>query len=594
MTTTRAWPLRPPHCPVRRQRRAAATLIWTPLLLCLASEAWAAPPPDAGSLLREEIRRDQPPAAPFMPPTPDAVDGGKSATDSGPKTEVSAFRVTGLNALPETEAQAFLAAFAGQPLSVDGLQRIAAKFEAWLRKRGLFAARAYVPPQEIKDGVVELRVIEGRVEGIDIKRAPDTRLSDDRLRAMLAGALPPASALEEERLERGLLLINDLPATSARAVLTPGEELGGTRVLIEAGQGAVLAGTIDMDNAGNRYTGRAELGAGIAINDAYGLGDQWSLRGLVSEGTSFVRGSYALPLGNDGWRAGVVAIESRYRLCCGDSTMSALRANGEASSLAGFVSYPLLRTRLNNLSVSANWASQSFVNRALGVTTSDIESKTLTLGLSGDRSNLLGLTGLGAYTSYSAQWVSGRITLDGWAANKRQDAVTAQAQGGFDKGSAQLVHLLRLSKTSALYAALSGQVASKNLDSSQKFVLGGPQGVRAYPTGEASGDEGWLLNLEWRREIDRNWRVVAFLDHGEIRLHRNPWSTWNVLTPNLDNQYGLSGFGASAVWTPTANSQISATLAQRLGNNPASDVNGNDSDGRSRSPQLWVQVSAAF
>jgi hypothetical protein len=47
------------------------------------------------------------------------------------------------------------------------------------------------------------------------------------------------------------------------------------------------------------------------------------------------------------------------------------------------------------------------------------------------------------------------------------------------------------------------------------------------------------------------------------------------------NQYGLSGFGASAVWTPTANSQISATLAQRLGNNPGSDVNGNDSDGRS-------------
>ena len=137
-------------------------------------------------------------------------------------------------------------------------------------------------------------------------------------------------------------------------------------------------------------------------------------------------------------------------------------------------------------------------------------------------------------------------------------------------------------------------MASKNLDSSQKFVLGGPQGVRAYPTGEASGDEGWLLNLEWRREIDRNWRVVAFLDHGEIRLHRNPWSTWNVLTPNLDNQYGLSGFGASAVWTPTTNSQISATLAQRLGNNPASDVNGNDSDGRSRSPQLWVQVSAVF
>jgi hemolysin activation/secretion protein len=561
-------------------------------LFCLAANSWAAPP-DAGSLLREEIRRDAPPA-PFLPPTPEALEAGKPVSDSGAKTPVTAFRISGLASVPEADAQAFLAPFTGQSLSVEGLHRVAAKFEQWLKNRGLFTARAYVPPQEIKDGVVEIRVIEGRVGGIDIKRAPDTRLSDDKLHAMLESALPAGLALEEKRLERGLLLINDLPATSARAVLAPGEELGAARVIVEVAQGPIVSGSVEVDNFGNVYTGAWEGSAGLSINDAFGIGDQWNLRASASQGSSFVRGGYVLPLGSDGWKAGLTLIESRYRLCCGDATMSALHGNGNASSVSGFVSYPLIRTRLSNLSVSLNVAHQTFVNRALGVTTSDIDSNTLTLGLNGDYSRLTGIAGLGSYTSYSAQWVSGRVALDGWAANKLQDALSAQSQGGFDKASGQVFHLLRLSNTSALYAALSGQWASKNLDSSQKFVLGGPQGVRAYPTGEASGDEGWLLNLEWRREIDRNWRFVVFVDHGEIRLHRNTWSTWNAVTPRLDNQYGLSGFGASAVWTPTVNSQISATLAQRLGNNPARAPNGDDSDGRPAQPQLWIQVSAAF
>jgi hemolysin activation/secretion protein len=49
-----------------------------------------------------------------------------------------------------------------------------------------------------------------------------------------------------------------------------------------------------------------------------------------------------------------------------------------------------------------------------------------------------------------------------------------------------------------LYASFSGQRASKNLDSSEEFFLGGPNGVRAYPQGEGAGDEGWLSRLELR------------------------------------------------------------------------------------------------
>ena len=559
------------------------------VILCLygcAATAWSAPP-DAGSLLREEMQRNLG-VQPAMPPKPDAAAGGQPAAKSGPTVTVASFRVLGLTAIPEAEAQVFLAPYLGQLLDLGALHRLAANFEQWLRARGLFVARAYVPPQEIKDGVVEIRVLEGRLEGIDIKRAPGTRLPEDTLRLTLAGALPPGSPLELERLERGLLLLNDLPATSARTVLAPGKDMGSSRAVIEAAQGPVAAGSVELDNTGNRFTGDWRAGAAVSINDAYGLGDQWSLRAAASQGSTFVRAGYALPIGTSGWKAGASLIESRYRLCC-DATVGALDANGQASAQSAFIAYPLIRTRLANLSASANWASRSFVNRSLGTTISDKKSDALSAGVSGDISSVQG-----AYATYAFQLVSGRIDLDAWAADKAQDDATARTHGSFEKWSWQLSYLARVSSDSALYAGFSGQWAGKNLDSSEKFALGGPQGVRAYPTGEAIGDGGWLLNLEWRREIQRDWRASLFIDHGEIWLHRNPWDNWNAATPDLNNRYALTGAGASLVWSPAPRTQISATLASRLGHNPARDPGGRDSDSRPARPRLWLQASLSF
>lgn len=572
-------------------RPACGTPLCSALLLCLASSAWSATP-DAGSLLREEVRRDQP-VAPAMPPKPTSAASSPASNDVGPKMLVTAFRVTGLKTVSEVAAQTFFASFANQTFSMDGLHAVAAKFEQWLRGQGLFTARAYVPPQDIRDGVVEIRVLEGHLEGIDIKRAPDTRVGDEPLRALLAGALPAGAALEQKSLERGLLLMNDWPATSARAVLVPGAELGGSRVVVEAAQGPVLARSVELDNTGNRFTGDWRLGAALSVNDPSGRGDQWSLRAAASQGSNFVRAGYAVPLGHDGWKVGATLIGSRYQLCC-DAAVTALDANGAATALSGFVSYPLLRARMRNVTVSANWANRSFVNRSLGVVTSDKTSSAATLGLNGDHSIVEGLGGLGAYTTWSLQWVSGRLNLDSSAADRAQDATTAQSHGSFDKWSGQVSHLMRWSKSSALYAGLSGQAANKNLDSSEKFTLGGPQGVRAYPTGEASGDEGWLLNLEWRSEIDRQWGWVAFVDHGSIGVHHTPWLGWNAATPTLDNHYTLSGVGASVVWTPAPGRQVTATLATRLGENPARDAAGQDSDSRSPQPRLWLTGSMAF
>ena len=103
-----------------------------PAILCTLALSALAAPPDAGSVLRDELRREPTPGqAPAATAGPQI--GGKIASDEGPKTQVNGYRVVGLSALPAGEAQAFLAAYAGAPLSVEALHRVAEKFEQWLR-----------------------------------------------------------------------------------------------------------------------------------------------------------------------------------------------------------------------------------------------------------------------------------------------------------------------------------------------------------------------------------------------------------------------------------------------------------------------------
>jgi hemolysin activation/secretion protein len=118
--------------------------------------------------------------------------------------------------------------------------------------------------------------------------------------------------------------------------------------------------------------------------------------------------------------------------------------------------------------------------------------------------------------------------------------------------------------------------------------------VRAYPTGEATGDEGLLVNLELRYEFEPGLRVGAFVDHGEIRLHRNEWPGWQGANTRIRNRYGLSGYGVGVNWNQPGNFQVRASVAQRIGDNPGRDVNDNDSDGTKNASGSGCRESSTF
>ncbi len=546
--------------------------------------------PDAGRIQQELERGRVPGPAPRAPAAPVIEEPVRPALTAPASARflVNGFRITRSTAFAEAELLALLKEFIGKELSLADLQRAADVITRVYRERGYFVARAYVPAQDIKDGIVEITVLEGKLDRVSVRPTGETRLRDRIVEATLRAALPADGLIREDDLERGLLLLNDLPGVDVRSVLSPGAALGTSVVTAEVSEGPLVSGNLDFDNYGNKFSGPYRLGAALSLNDPSGYGDLLSARATASSGISYGRLAYQVPLGHSGLRFGGAYAETHYELCC---EFAPLQARGEARTVTLIAWYPFLRGRNLNLSGTAAYDARRYFNATLAGTTSDKKVNALTLGVNGDRRDFLGGGGL---NSFGLAVSFGQLNLDGFAADRAADDATARAHGGYARTAYSLARLQRLGETTFLYAALSGQLASGNLDSSEKFILGGPFGVRGYPTGEAAGDEGLLLNLELRRDVQPGLQLAAFVDHGEIRLHRDEWAGWQGANARIRNRYALSGYGVGLNWNQPGNFLLRASVAQRIGDNPGRDADDNDSDNTRNRTQLWLQAVKYF
>jgi len=136
-------------------------LLFPYLLSALSLSAVAQSLPDAGSISREVD------SAEFAPPSarlavPDAPQISPSpAADSAPFL-VREIRIEGAQALPTAALRALVAPSEGRQLSLGDLRALADRISARYAEAGLPLARAFVPPQSVENGVVVIRVLEGK------------------------------------------------------------------------------------------------------------------------------------------------------------------------------------------------------------------------------------------------------------------------------------------------------------------------------------------------------------------------------------------------------------------------------------------------
>lgn len=544
-------------------------------LLASLSAYAAAVAPDAGQTIRE-LQKQPEPGKPKAA-VPLHLEGDtvhKEMADGDVRIDVKAIHVSGSSAFAAAELEALVADLVGSEHTLTELVAGAARITAWYRERGYLVARAYLPAQEIKNGVVVINVLEGRIDKQRVNN--QSRLSDESANGYLS-AIKSGSTLQAQPVDRALLLLSDTPGVGgARATLQPGASVGTSDLIVELAPSAPYTANVELDNYGNRYTGEYRVDGTLALNSPLKIGDQLSLHALTSDQSmSYARIAYQIPVGGSGLRVGVAYSDVRYWL---GKEFVALKSHGTATSGSVFAVYPFIRSQASNLSGTLTWEDKKLGDRTdAPVTTSDKHVQLANFGLAGNHQDALGGAG---FTAFDLSLVSGRLNMD--AVSLAADELTARSNGAFTRLAYNFNRLQRLTDSNTLSVALSGQQAGKNLNSSEKFSLGGIYGVRAYPQGEASGDQGWLANLELRHSFKDTLQGVLFYDAGAVTTNRNQFAA-GANTRNISG----AGMGVNANLSGV---QIKSYLAWRTGGGPPTS----EPATLNRNPRLWLQASKQF
>ncbi len=546
-------------------------------LLVLSQSLLAQQIPSAGSQLQQIPAAPTPQKAPpeirIERGTPPAT---STAADEA-KILVRNLRITGAKAHSEAELIAVTGFTPGTELTLTDLRAMASKITTYYAKEGYFVARAYLPAQQITDNTVTIEVSEGQYGKIILRN--QTTLSDAQAYRLLNG-LNSGDPITNDPLESRLLLLSDTPGVNVTSTLVPGATPGTSDLIVELTPGKRVSGSIDADNGGNRYTGEYRLGATVNLNNPLGLGDVASVRAVTSgSGLNYGRASYQVPFGKT--TVGVAYSRLEYEL---GKEFAPLQANGTAEIASIYAIRPLIRSRTNNLYGQLTYEARTFQDRVDVIpSVTDRKANVLLASLYGDHRDNLGGGGISAY---SLTWSAGDLDIQTPAA-RAADALSARTNGSYNKLAFSASRLQRVTDLVSLYGSISGQVASKNLDSSEKMDLGGMTGVRAYPQGEASGDEGYLATLEARlllgklsERVPGQVHLIGFVDAGSVKIHKNPWAAGN-------NSRNLGAYGVGASWGEPGNFLIRTYYARKLGNEAA--ISAPDKSGR-----FWIQAIKYF
>jgi hemolysin activation/secretion protein len=524
------------------------------------------PPPPVPEKLQPELPGQRQETAPAV------------MTDDGIKVRVRELRVTGNVLFPEAELIAATDFKPDSELNLSGLRAMAAKIVQRYNDAGYFLARAYLPAQDIENGRVTIAVIEGHYGRISVQN--ESRVSDSLINSVLGG-LNSGDPVETGPLERRLLIISDIPGVQERATMAPGAAVGTSDLVVRLTPTPRVTGSLEADNWGNPYTGAYRLGATVNVNNLLGYGDVASVRGFGSTtgGLLYGRASYQAQVGDA--TVGVAFTAFDYHL---GGPFTGLNATGREEIASVYASYPLIRSYRSNLYAIIDFDYRTMRDRIGSTSTvTDKNAQVVIAGLSGNYRDSFGGGGL---TSYSVMGSFGVLNIDTPAA-RQLDSITARTGGKYSKLSGSLSRLQNLYGPVSLYGSIRGQVADKNLDISEKMELGGASGVRAYSEGEAFGDTGYIATLEarwllpkWSESIPGQLQLIGFVETGYVKQNQSPWAPG----PNGATR---SGAGVGVIWSVADSWVVTATYAQRLGNQRATSS-------PDRLGRFWAQVVKYF
>lgn len=424
---------------------------------------------------------------------------------------IDIIQVSGNRLITNAEIADITKRYEGRRLSFAEMENLTKEIEQLYRNQGYFLVNAILPTQETVRGVLQVQILEGKIETIAVegnKRYPSSFLRERFLQAV------PAEGAKTADFQRALFLLNELPDVNVKAVLSAGTETGGTGVVLKAEEEKNFHLSLGYNNFGARLTGEHRFSLGTDFSSILTPGDQFVVRSLLStpaDNTLFVQGAYSVPVSHSGTRLGFQYANGAYTA---GQEVAILDIRGTANIFALTASQPLARTLKHSSDLDFRLSYNDLDNRILNQQLSKDEYTSATLG-------------------YSAQWrdSGGRFlgkasVTKGLGGTRQGDPFASRlgAGGDFTRFNFDLARVQEFNSQWLAVARASMQFSGDPLFSAEQFALGGPDTVRGFSQAEALGDQAYntTLELRWSPIADNTdlFQTVFFVDHGGITRNR--------------------------------------------------------------------------
>ena len=495
------------------QNKFALSSLGLALLSVCGSTAFAqVAPVDAGAVSQQN-------RAPLVAPTESKFllqydgDVTKEVAPGGPQVPLSKVVLNGNDVFSESVLLAALGDVTGKSYDLAGFRSLANKVSQYYRTHGYPFARAYIPAQSLEGGVLTIGILEGLYGNVTVK-------SNERVQSFMQEYLhnlKSGEPIESSKLERSILLMNDIPGFKAVPAVSPGKETGTGDLTVIVSDAPKTTGDVSFDNQGTRYTGYHRLQGGFKTADVLQLGDEVDARFMYTgEKMAYGRFGYSMRLVPDNTppadrlKATVAVSRTQYVL---GKEFAALNALGISDMISGGISYPVVRSQQANLYASMTVQGKDLMDF---YRTADTKLK---------KSSLASVYAVNFDQRDS--FAGGGLTYGALAytvGNMSNAHDFANTVGEFKKTTLDVVRIQTLSPRFSAFFKYSGQYTRKNLDSSEDIFLGGPTAVRAYPQGEAAGDRGYFTQVELRY-TDGEYSPYAFYDSGRVSVYAQPSDT---------------------------------------------------------------------
>ena len=379
-----------------------------------------------------------------------------------------------------------------------------------------------------------------------------------------------------KELEKIALIAKDLGGYKITPILRKGKESNTTDLVVNVSKDKTYGGSITVNNYGSRYLGTHQALLAVHTNSNFRLGDQITLNLLKSQGDLFYGAiAYDTPINSKGTKLSTNYSRTNYQL---GKEYKSLDSHGTAEVFATAISHPVTRSQRTNVEISAAYNHKWFTDKQdSNSNRTKKHSDVVPIALTFDKKDSI----LGGGVSFgSLSWTQGILSLG--STLKDTDTSTAKTDGYFSKVAFDLarVQTTKVNNLSA-FVHTFGQFAQHNLDSSEKFGLGGPNAVRAYPIGEGYGDQGHIVQAELRYNIKGRFTPYAFYDYGKVKVNHNKWTV-----TNNERSIAGAGFGLKAQFDKLS---LNSAIAWRTTSN-SKPV----SDSKAGTPMIWFSTNYQF